>query len=138
MDHEWFTEQLDPSQSGWDWFSVQLEDQTEFMLFDLRRKDGAVDPHSAGTFVDAGGKARHLTAGEFTLRPIEYWGKYPVKWRIEIPSLRVSLECAAALANQELKTSGTSYWEGAVTYSGSKKGVGYLEMTGYYKPVKFH
>ena len=138
MDHEWFTEQLDPSETGWDWFSVQLEDKTDVMLFELRRKDGTIDPHSSGTYVDASGKPRHLTAAEFTLRPAVYWGKYPVKWRIDVPSLRIGLDCEAALQNQELKTNETSYWEGAVTYSGSQKGVGYLEMTGYDKPVNFH
>lgn len=138
MDHEWFTEQLDPSETGWDWFSVQLEDKTEFMLFELRKKDGTIDSHSSGTYIDASGKARHLAVSDFTLRPIAYWNKYPVKWRIEIPAIRVSLDCEAALQNQELKTTGTNYWEGAVTYSGSRRGVGYLEMTGYYKPVNFH
>jgi predicted secreted hydrolase len=137
MDHEWFTDQLDASETGWDWFSVQLEDNTELMLFDLRKKSGGIDSHSAGTFVNAKGKARHLTASEFTLRPLAYWGSYPVKWRIEVPSLDVGLDCEAALQNQELRTNGTNYWEGAVVYSGTKKGVGYLEMTGYDKAVSF-
>ncbi len=137
MDHEWFTEQLAEGETGWDWFSVQLEDKTELMLFDLRKKDGTIDPHSSGTFVDAAGKAHHLTAKEFTLRPLEYWGKYPVKWHIEIPALQISLDCEPALRNQELKTNGASYWEGAVRYTGSKSGLGYLEMTGYDKPVSF-
>ena len=44
MDHEWFTHQLDPGQVGWDWFSVQLEDGTEYMLFQLRHPDGSIDP----------------------------------------------------------------------------------------------
>jgi predicted secreted hydrolase len=138
MDHEWFTEQLDPNEVGWDWFSVQLEDRTEVMLFELRKKDGTLDSHSSGTYVDASGKAKHLTADDFKLRPLAYWNKYPVKWRIEIPALRIGLDCEAALQNQELKTAGARYWEGAVTYSGSKKGAGYLEMTGYDKPVSFH
>ncbi len=33
MDHEWFSDQLDQSERGWDWFSAQLEDNTELMLF---------------------------------------------------------------------------------------------------------
>jgi predicted secreted hydrolase len=109
------------------------------MLFDLRRKEGSIDSHSSGTFVDAAGKSRHLTASDFTLRPVEYWKKYPVKWKIEVPLLRLSLDCAATVRDQELvaEQNKTSYWEGAVTYSGSKKGSGYLEMTGYDKPVSF-
>src|ERR1700760_2887039 len=53
MDHEFFTHQLESGQIGWDWFSVQLADNTELMLYRIRRKDGSVDPFSAGTFVDA-------------------------------------------------------------------------------------
>ncbi|HVV44149.1 MAG TPA: lipocalin-like domain-containing protein, partial [Bryobacteraceae bacterium] len=33
MDHEWFTQQLAPDQVGWDWLSVQLNNNTELMLF---------------------------------------------------------------------------------------------------------
>ena len=35
------------------------------------------------------------------------------------------------------KQGGTNYWEGAVDYSGTHKGVGYLEMTGYEGQVHF-
>ena len=41
----------------------------------------------------------------------------------------------STIRNSDDKT-GPSYWEGAVTYSGSANGVGYLEMTGYDKPVR--
>ncbi|MDQ6704891.1 MAG: lipocalin family protein, partial [Acidobacteriota bacterium] len=109
----------------------------------LRRKDGSVDPYSSGTYIDREGRARHLTVKDFTLEPLEYWrssktkARYPVRWRIRVPSINLTLDCNAAIPNQELSTThgGTTYWEGAVTYSGSSKGVGYLEMTGYDKPI---
>jgi predicted secreted hydrolase len=139
MDHEWFSEQLGSDQVGWDWFSVQLENHTELMLFQLRRKDGSIDPFSSGTYIDADGKAHHLRRNDFTLQPVSTWQKYPVAWRLEIPSLKISLTCRAVLENQRLRSkgSGPSYWEGAVDYSGSHKGVGYLEMTGYEGAVSF-
>jgi predicted secreted hydrolase len=145
MDHEWFTSQLAPDQTGWDWFSVQLDNGTELMLFDLRHLDGAIDSHSAGTYIDRTGRAMHLSRAEFRLDPLEFWAspqdgaRYPIRWRISIPSLRIVLECSAALPNQELFSEdaiGPTYWEGAVTYSGSASGTGYLEMTGYAKPVR--
>jgi predicted secreted hydrolase len=138
MDHEWFTEQLGPAQAGWDWFSVQLNDRTELMLFELRRKDGSIDPYSSGTFIDAAGKAHHLRREDFQLQPLAKWEKYPVEWRISIPSLHIDLTCKAVLPNQELKSpgNGPTYWEGAVDYSGTQTGVGYLEMTGYGSPVR--
>jgi len=139
MDHEWFTHQLESNQLGWDWFSIQLDNNTDLMLFQLRRKDGTIDPYSSGTLVDATGKPRHLTTSEFKLTPLEKWTRYPIHWRIEVPSSSIALDCRAAVDAQELKGSkgGTTYWEGAVAYSGTSRGVGYLEMTGYDKAVKF-
>jgi predicted secreted hydrolase len=144
MDHEWFTHQLEPAQVGWDWFSAQLDDGADVMLFQLRRRDGSIDPYSSGTYIDRQGRARHLRRGEFTLEPREYWtspktkARYPIRWRITIPALGVNIDCTAALPEQELvgEYNGPTYWEGAVTYSGSATGVGYLEMTGYTKPVE--
>jgi predicted secreted hydrolase len=140
MDHEWFSNLLEPAQLGWDWFSVQLANNTQFMLFQLRRADGGIDEHSSGTYIAPDGRAINLRRAEFELQPLEYWtsprshARYPVKWRILIPRLGASLECDAALSDQELTGQGeglVTYWEGAAVYSGSASGVGYLEMTGY-------
>jgi predicted secreted hydrolase len=145
MDHEWFTDQLADNQRGWDWFSIQLENRTELMLFEIRRADGSIDPFSAGTYIAADGKATHLASADFSLTPLAFWtsptthARYPIQWRIRIPRLKLELECAAAIPQQELSdqdNSTVSYWEGAVTYSGSAGGVGYLEMTGYAGKVK--
>ena len=145
MDHEWFTHQLESFQAGWDWFSVQLEDHTEFMLFQLRHLDGSIDPYSSGTYIDRDGRATHLKHSDFQLQPLEFWisptthTRYPIRWRISIPSLKITLECAAVIPDQELASedaASPAYWEGAVTYTGSASGVGYLEMTGYEKPVR--
>ena len=143
MDHEWFSEQLDPAQKGWDWFSAQFDDGTELMIFDLRRKDGSIDGYSAGTFVDRAGKPHHLTVRDFELQPLKYWksasdpARYPVEWRVRVPSLKIDVTCRAAIQNQELlSTNGVNnYWEGAVSYTGSQTGRGYLEMTGYDRPI---
>ncbi|MGB8476094.1 MAG: lipocalin-like domain-containing protein [Candidatus Acidiferrum sp.] len=151
MDHEFFTHQLESDQVGWDWLSLQLEDNTELMLFHIRRKDGSLDPFSAGTYVDAQGKSVHLRADDFTLRPLaERWASpathavYPTAWKIAIPKLGIELEASTPLANQELAGDANfvpAYWEGAITLDGRRgnaplRGVGYLEMTGYDHPVK--
>lgn len=145
MDHEWFTHQLEPNQRGWDWFSVQLASGADLMLFELRQSDGSTDPFSSGTYVALDGRATHLRRTDFSLQPLAYWTspqthtRYPIRWRATIPSLNLSLECAAAIPNQELVSSDASspsYWEGAVTYGGASPGVGYLEMTGYDKPMR--
>lgn len=151
MDHEFFTHQLDTSQTGWDWLSLQLADHTELMFFHIRRKDGSIDPYSAGTYVDAQGKTILLCADDFTLRPLdEKWtspvtrATYPVHWKIAIPKLAIELEAKTPLDSQELTGNSKlapSYWEGAIVLSGRRNaqpltGVGYLEMTGYDRPVQ--
>lgn len=135
MDHEFFTHQLDAAQSGWDWFSLQFDDQTELMLFRLRRKDGTSDPHSAGTFIDARGKATHLSRDMFAIQPGKTWNQYPVEWTLRVPSLGIDVALGTRLPSQELSGKQSRYWEGAVEITGSRRGSGYLEMTGYAAPI---
>ena len=151
MDHEFFTHSMEPEQVGWDWLSVQLEDNTELMLYQFRRKDGSTDPFSSGTYVDVRGKSVHLTAVDFRLIPTgDTWtsgatgAKYPVAWSMEIPKLGLKLAATTRLKSQELAGGSKiapSYWEGAIAIEGmrsgaSVRGVGYLEMTGYARPVE--
>jgi predicted secreted hydrolase len=152
MDHEFFTDQLEQDQAGWDWLSLQLDDKTEVMIFHLRRKDGSIDPHSAGTYIDTSGKTISLDSKDFVLHPDgDTWtspetrATYPIHWKIEIPRLKIELDATTPLASQELVTQGKfapTYWEGAITLNGTRggkplAGVGYLEMTGYDRPVQF-
>lgn len=150
MDHEFFTHQLSPDQAGWDWLSLQLDDRTELMLFHIRRKDGGIDPFSAGTYIDAQGKAIHLKKEDFLLQPLgETWNSpsngatYPIHWKVQVPRLNLAFDAATPLPSQELTGKAAltpTYWEGAITLSGTRaaqpiRGVGYLEMTGYGHPV---
>ncbi len=145
MDHEWFTHQLEPNQQGWDWFSAQLDSGADLMLFQLRQPGGVIDPFSSGTYIAPDGRVTHLKRADFELQPLDWWtsprthARYPIKWRMTVPSLHVMLECAAAIPAQELvaeDAASPNYWEGAVVYSGSARGVGYLEITGYDKPMR--
>jgi predicted secreted hydrolase len=146
MDHEFFSESVDTNQRGWDWLSLQFDDNTELMLYRLRHKDGSVDPYSSGSYIDAQGHCLFLAAADFILIPAgRTWtsertsGTYPIQWHIAIPKLGLEVDIATVLANQELPGGiGPSYWEGAINIagrggSGPLRGVGYLEMTGYAK-----
>jgi predicted secreted hydrolase len=151
MDHEFFSSGLDQDEVGWDWLSLQLDDNTELMLYRLRHKDGSVDPFSSGTYVDASGKATFLSVRDFSMTPKSDTysspvtkAAYPIAWRVAIPSLVLDLQIATPLPSQELASSGDaapSYWEGAITITGTRSakpisGVGYLEMTGYEKALR--
>ena len=132
-------------QVGWDWFSFQLDDQTEIMLYLIRRKDGSPDPYSSGTLVKADGTTKHLRLEDFKIGVLERWksaksgGNYPMKWKVFIPAEGVELEIVPEFTDQELITNRSTrvtYWEGAVRMNGMMRkkpiaGSGYVEMTGY-------
>ena len=146
MDHEFSTSQLAPEQSGWDWFSLQFEDGSELMLFQLRRRDGRAS-YSGGTYIPAHGPPGVLEADQLRLRPRPgaLWrspgsgAQYPLEWQLQVPELDLDLEVRATVSDQELvtrETTGVTYWEGPTRAVGQKQGRravarGYLEMTGY-------
>jgi predicted secreted hydrolase len=151
MDHEFGSNQLSDDQLGWDWFSIQLDNNTELMLYLLRRKDGSVDPHSSATLVRPQGATKHLFLRDFRIEVLQRWKSagsgalYPNKWKLFLPAEEIELEITPAFAEQELITNRSTrvtYWEGAVDARGSFRkrpvaGHGYVEMTGYAGKVNF-
>ncbi len=145
MDHEFGTSFLEPSQQGWDWFSLQLDDGTDLMVYQLRQLDGTAHARSAGTVVAADGTTRTLGVKDYRLTPGRVWtsptsaAAYPVEWRVEVPSASLDLSVHAVVDAQELHTedsTGVTYWEGSVRVTGTHRGQavtgrGYLELTGY-------
>lgn len=141
MDREWSTSALGHDQVGWDWFALQLGDGREVMVYQLRRRDGSVDPASRGTIVRADGGSRGLLPEAIEIEVRGHWAsprdgtRYPARWRLRIPSEGLDLEVTPHLADQELNL-GVRYWEGAVRVGGVARGArvdghGYVELTGY-------
>ena len=141
LDHEYSTSALGPAQTGWDWFSIQLDDDTELMLFQLRRADGSADGFTSGTFIAADGSTIPLGPNDFTLEVTGHWrsprsgGEYPAGWRLAVPKAGLDLTITPRLADQEMQVSYV-YWEGAVAAEGTAGGApvagsGYVELTGY-------
>jgi predicted secreted hydrolase len=146
FDHEWSTSALGPSAVGWDWFSLQLGDGRELMLFEVRRTDGSREAASGGTLVAMEASARRLQAADFEITVLERWksphsgADYPARWRVHVPSEGLELEVQPLVADQEMRTSFV-YWEGAVSLSGTSRGRpvegrGYVELTGYARSMQ--
>ncbi|MGC4097462.1 MAG: lipocalin-like domain-containing protein [Nitrospira sp.] len=150
MDHEFGSAELGTDQVGWDWFSIQLDDNTELMLYRMRRKDNSSDPASSGSVVSMDARTQHLVVTDFQIESSATWtsseskATYPSRWHLKVPSLDLVLEVTPLLADQELRTSRmaqVTYWEGAVAVTGTKqgrpvKGQGYVELTGYAERLK--
>lgn len=150
MDHEFGSNQLAEDQLGWDWFSLQLDDNSELMLYVMRRKDGSIDPHSSGTLVDRDGNTRHLALADFKIEALDKWKSpasgavYPMRWKVAVPSAGLKLQVDPLFPAQELDTKRSTkvtYWEGSVALAGTRngqsvRGLGYVEMTGYAGKLK--
>ncbi len=150
MDHEFGSNQLGSEQVGWDWFSLQFSDSTELMVYQIRRRDGSVEPASGGTWIKADGTSVSLPRNAIVIDVLDHWqspqsgSRYPDRWRIRVPSLRLAAEVTPTVSNQELVTRRSThitYWEGSVLIAGEREGrpvsgLGYAELTGYSAPLR--
>lgn len=150
MDHEFGSNQLTDEQIGWDWYSVQLDNNSELMIYVMRRRDGSIDKNSSGTIIGADGGVIHLAKDDFSIKAKSRWtspkskGVYPMGWSIEVPKHKIKLVLDPTIEEQELitkRSTGVTYWEGSANISGDVdgkpvKGQGYVEMTGYAEVFK--
>lgn len=145
MDHEFGSSALRESQQGWDWFSIQLDNDTELMIYLIRRGNGSADVTSSGSLIASDGRVIHLTREQLRVTPRARWksprsgATYPMGWRVDVPAFGVSVNVEPLLRDQELVTKASTqvtYWEGACDVDGTFGGVAvrgkaYVEMTGY-------
>ena len=147
MDHEYGSDELQANQAGWDWFSMQLDDGREVMLYRLRQRDGSTTPQSSGTLVGRDGTTTYLPLSSFSITETDWWtsphthARYPSRWLVRVRGLQDELELVPAVADQELADAQTTtYWDGAVRIADARThawiGVGYVELTGYASAVR--
>lgn len=143
MDHEFSTSALSSGQIGWDWFSIQLDNNTELMLYYIRRADGSIDSFSKGTFVAEDGSTTLLARDDYEITVTDTWrsndsnADYPAGWEIEVNAgdRTINLIGEPQIPDQEFDAS-FKYWEGSIRLQGDVDGepvtgYGYVEMTGY-------
>ncbi|MES2422792.1 MAG: carotenoid 1,2-hydratase [Pseudomonadota bacterium] len=145
LDHEWSEALLHPRAVGWDWIGMNLFDGSAVTAFRLRDGDGNA--------LWDGGSFRHPKAGLFiaskgetAFQPLKTWKSpltqavYPIEWLVRTTSDFYTVK--AVVPAQELdsrQSTGAIYWEGlSDLFDGNQRhvGRGYLEMTGYAKPLQ--
>jgi predicted secreted hydrolase len=125
LDHEWSSAYMAPEAAGWDWAGINLDNGASFMAFRMRDKSGGV----------------HYAPPGVSFKPLRIWKSprtgvaYPVSMQVN------DLRLEPLMDDQELDSrasTGTIYWEGAVRAYREKRevGRGYLELTGYWKPMR--
>jgi len=131
FDHEWSDQLLDAAAAGWDWFGLNFDDGSAWMAFRIRDRSGA-------TLWTSEPDLRFEVSENWT-SPLS-GARYPIGLRIH--SRRGTLLLKPLIAAQEIDaraSTGNRYWEGAVRaydHQGQQIGRGYLELTGYDRPMR--
>lgn len=145
LDHEWSDALMHPDAVGWDWIGMNLHDGSALTAFRLRRADGSA-LWAGGSFRTAGQQTQVFADNTVAFVAQRHWSsplsgaRYPVQWRVETPAGHFGVQ--ALVDDQELDSSdstGAIYWEGLSELrnaAGEVIGRGYLEMTGYKKPLR--
>ena len=132
LDREWSSQPLTETQTGWDWFSLALDDGARFMGYRLR--DAIAPAYAVSTWIAPDGTPTPYPDGAFAadaLETHEVAGRdVPIRWRVTLPDRGLDVEVEALNRDAWMDTS-VDYWEGPIRVSGSHEGRGYLEMTGY-------
>ncbi|WP_163833615.1 lipocalin-like domain-containing protein [Spartinivicinus ruber] len=134
FDHEWGTSALEYFQTGWDWFSLQLENQQELMIYRIRSQPGHPETLFA-SLNQANQQLIPLNSNQINIKTTQYWQapngtSWPSQWQLNVPEHQLSLTLTPTQPNQLMPYLFT-YWEGAVKITGSHQGWGFVELTGY-------
>ena len=129
LDHEWSSQYMAAGAAGWDWCGINLEDGGSLMAFRMRGKDGNT------AFAPPGIAFEVLR----TWKSPRTGAEYPIEVMVTTKEIRLRLQ--PLMDDQELDaraSTGTIYWEGAVRAFRAERqvGRGYLELTGYWRPMK--
>ncbi len=145
MDHQWGNF-LTLGGGGWDWYSIQLNNDTEMMIYFIRNAQSKVLTTYI-SYIDANDVDHLIPASAINAKVLNRWTSpqtgitYPSGWQLGIKDsqLQATLTLIPQLKDQELiatQSTGNTYWEGAVNINGrlagkNINGQGYVELTGY-------
>ncbi len=136
FDHQWGNFSI--GQLGWDWFSLQMDNGTDIMIYQLR--DRLNKPVLYTGSVTQNGNTEILSNDDFIMIPGHPWVskktgiRYPLTWHIKIPDHNIDITTRSIINDSEFDARLTTYnvyWEGAVEVKGSHHGKGFMELSGY-------
>jgi len=140
LDHQWGNWDGQRDYHGWDWFSVQLDNDIDMNLFSFRAADGS-QVNATATILDG---EKKFVSGNLEIVNNDSWtnpvtgNTYPIDWTVKVPDLDISLDITPRIPNQEMCLFDNIglIWEGSTDVKGTVRGrpvsgVGYTELTGY-------
>ncbi len=146
MDHQWG--HFVALRIGWDWFSFQMEDGSEYNLFGFRKRNG----QRLERYVNAWSGSKALHSKDFKIERLEWWKSpktgrnYVTKWRVTLPQTKEVFEVQAVQVDQEVAATkiydiAPTYWEGRCKITKIKadgtrvNGLGYTEHFDYTQQI---
>lgn len=119
MDHQWGN--FFVRNKGWDWFSFQMEDSSEYNLYSFRDRSGKI-LHQYVNMLDH--KNNLYSYHSFVINPRKYWTnkttghRYATEWKLILPDTKDTFLLVAQTENQEIfghdsRDIFPSYWEGS-------------------------
>ncbi|WP_301584977.1 lipocalin-like domain-containing protein [Halomonas alkaliantarctica] len=138
LDREWSSQLLNAEQTGWDWFSLHLDDGRKLMAYRLRGGGENGSDYRFAHLFNADGQTELIGPDSVMLLPLATERvaerDIPTQWQLTLPDANLELTIEARHPNRWMPTT-VPYWEGDVvvrnTSTQQQIGVGYLEMTGY-------
>jgi len=139
MDHQWMDE---ADEKGWDWFSIQLENNTDIICWQIVNADGSIESRDL-TMMFADESIYHTV--DLNLEKTAVWTstetgeEYATAWRITESRHDLDLEVEALYDQQEIilfpeqPEISWQFWEGGTIVSGTLdgqtvSGIGYAEL----------
>lgn len=135
FDHQWGNFVTNSASWHWNWFACQFKGGSDLMLYQFINPAGRPTGVQDGTFVSAREGVRHprqfaVVPLRPVIRPPDATGRYPLRWRLIVPSarLKITLQARARsqfIANQYLP----GFWEGAAAITSGAQGGCIVEST---------
>jgi len=146
-DHEWTSHLANSNAMGWDWFSLHLNDGSKLMAFRMHAtgtgtgtgtKNRGSEIYTTASYITASGDKETLALNEISIMPLDNEKiatlnterDVPTTWQITIPSKDVDITVSPFKSGQ-WNSSVFAYYEGRVNVTGTHKGAGFMELTGY-------
>lgn len=144
LDHEWSSQYMEKDAIGWDWIGINLAEGAALMAFRMRDEQGG-HLWAGGALRHADGRLNVFSPDEVRFIPRREWKSartgttYPISFRVRAGDREFAIEPLFDDQEHDTRAStGAIYWEGAVRAlrDGKTVGSGYLELTGYWRPLK--
>jgi predicted secreted hydrolase len=143
LDREWSSSYLASDAVGWDWVGLNLDDGGAVMAFQIRDAKGRA-LWAGGSLREANGALTRFAPADVRFTTERRWHSprtgtdYPVErvLTLQLAGGARQWRITPLFDDQELDSRGAGgpvYWEGAARVPGGR---GYLELTGYFQPLK--